>query len=60
MKNHLINLRNDGWEPLHGEVKVFCIENDMPIPNMDDTVPGIGQSRKQGRNNVTTIHVFPC
>lgn len=56
----MINLRNDGWEPLHGEVKVFCIENDMPIPNMDDTVPGIGQSRKQGRNNVTTIHVFPC
>lgn len=33
VKTRLINLRNDGWEPLLEEVKVFCTENDIPIPN---------------------------
>ncbi|KAL5676033.1 hypothetical protein ACJX0J_012164 [Zea mays] len=38
VKTLLINLRSEGWEPLFEETKTFCLENDIPIPNMEDMV----------------------
>lgn len=58
VRTRLINWRNDGWEPLLEDVKAFCTENDIVIPNMDEPVPRWGRSRKGGRNNVTTEHFF--
>ncbi|WVZ62382.1 hypothetical protein U9M48_012139, partial [Paspalum notatum var. saurae] len=36
VKTCLVNLRSEGYEPLLDEVKAFCYENDIPIPNMKD------------------------
>jgi hypothetical protein len=47
-KTCLINLRNNGWEPLLEEVTKFCNENDVLVPNMNDAVPRWGRSRKGG------------
>jgi hypothetical protein len=54
----LINLRSEGYEALLDEAKAFCYENDIPIPNMEDSVPRFGRSRKGGRNNITQDHYF--
>jgi hypothetical protein len=48
VKTRLINLRNNGWEPLFEEVTKFCNENDIPVPNMNGSVPRFGRSRKGG------------
>jgi len=58
VKTRLNNLRSEGYEPLLEEVKTFCQENDIPIPNMEDSVPRFGRSRKGGRNNITQDHYF--
>jgi hypothetical protein len=58
VRTRLINLRNDGWEPLLEEATTFCLANDIPIPNMSDVVPWFGRSRKGGRNNITTKHFY--
>jgi hypothetical protein len=58
VRTRLINLRNDGWEPLLEEATTFCLANDIPIPNMSDVVPRFGRSRKGGRNNITTEHFY--
>jgi hypothetical protein len=58
VKTCLINLRSEGWEPLFEETKTFCLENDIPTPNMEDMVPQFGRSRKGGRNNITQEHFF--
>jgi hypothetical protein len=58
VKTCLINLRSEGWEPLFEETKTFCLENYIPIPNMEDMVPRFGRSRKGGRNNITQEHFF--
>ncbi|KAG2569228.1 hypothetical protein PVAP13_7NG377121 [Panicum virgatum] len=39
VKTRLNNLRSEGYEPLLEEVKTFCQQNDIPIPNMEDSVP---------------------
>jgi hypothetical protein len=39
VRTRLIHLRSEGWEPLLEETKVFCLANDIPIPNMSDVVP---------------------
>ena len=58
VKTRLVNLRNNGWEPLFEEVTKFCNENDIPVPNMNGSVPRFGRSRKGGRNNITSDHYF--
>jgi hypothetical protein len=58
VKTCLINLRSEGYEALLDEAKAFCYENDIPIPNMEDSVPRFGRSRKGGRNNITQDHYF--
>jgi hypothetical protein len=42
VRTRLINSRSEGWEPLLEEIKVFCLANDIPIPNMSDVVPRFG------------------
>jgi hypothetical protein len=58
VRTRLINLRNDGWEPLLEETTIICLANDIPIPNMSDVVSRFGRSRKGGRNNITTKHFY--
>ncbi|KAL5651944.1 hypothetical protein ACJX0J_037402, partial [Zea mays] len=58
VKTCLINLRSEGWEPLFEETKIFCLENYIPIPNMEDKVPRFGRSRKGGGKNITQEHYF--
>jgi hypothetical protein len=49
---------DNGWEPLFKEVTKFCNENDIPVPNMNGSVPRWGRSRKVGRNIITSDHHF--
>jgi hypothetical protein len=58
VRTRLLNLRSEGWEPLFEETKVFCLANDIPIPNMSDVLPRYGRSRKGGRNNITQEHYY--
>ena len=58
VKSCLINLRASDWEPLFEDVKTFCNENDILVPNMDEAVSRWGRSRKGGRNNITQDHFF--
>jgi hypothetical protein len=58
VRTRLINLRNDGWEPLLEEAITLCLANDILIQNMSDVVPHFGRSRKGGRNNITTKHFY--
>ena len=39
MKARLVDLRNNGWEPLFAEVQIFCDANKIQIPNMDAPIP---------------------
>ena len=45
VKTRLMNLRNDDWEPLLHKDTKFCIENDIPIPNMNEVVSRFSRSR---------------
>jgi hypothetical protein len=58
VKTRLSNLRSEGYEPLLEEAKAFCQKNDILIPNMEDSVPRFGRSRKGGKNNITQDHYF--
>ena len=58
VKTRLGDLRSEGYEPLLEEAKTFCQHNDIPIPNMEESVPRFGRSRKGGRNNITQDHYF--
>ncbi|KAJ1273005.1 hypothetical protein BS78_06G246800 [Paspalum vaginatum] len=58
VKTRFVNLRSEGYEPLLEEAQAFCQDNDIPIPNMEDSVPRFGRSRKGGRNNITQDHCF--
>jgi hypothetical protein len=58
VRTRLLNLRSEGWEPLFEETKVFCLANDIPIPNMSDALPRYGRSRKGERNNITQEHYY--
>ena len=58
VKSCLINLRANDWEPLFEDVKTFCNENCILVPNMDEAVSRWGRSRKRGRNNITQDHFF--
>jgi hypothetical protein len=49
VKTCLQDLRSEGCEPLLEEAKAFCQKNDILIPNMGDSVPRFGTSRKGGK-----------
>ncbi|KAL6507506.1 hypothetical protein OROGR_023701 [Orobanche gracilis] len=38
-------------------VKKFCIDNFIEIPNMEDTIPIRGRSRREGQA-VTYFHLY--
>ncbi|KAL5681751.1 hypothetical protein ACJX0J_008136, partial [Zea mays] len=54
----LNDLRSEGWDPLFEEVKAFCVEAGIDIPDMDGPIPRFGQSRRGGRNNITQEHFY--
>jgi hypothetical protein len=54
----LNDLRSEGWDPLFEEVKVFCGEASIDIPNMDGPIPRFGQSRRGRRDNITQDHFY--
>ena len=54
----LNGLRSEGWDPLFEEVKAFCVEAGIDIPDMDGPIPRFGQSRRGGRNNITQDHFY--
>jgi hypothetical protein len=53
----LNDLGSEGWDPLFEEVKAFCVEAGIDIPDMDGPIPRFGQSRR-GRNNITQDHFY--
>jgi hypothetical protein len=57
VKTRLMTLRNEGWEPLLDEVKSFCTEKKIPIPNMGESIPRWGRSRLDG-NLITQEHHY--
>jgi hypothetical protein len=54
----LNDLRSEGWDPLFEEVKAFCVEAGIDIPDMGGPIPRFGQSRRGGRNNITQDHFY--
>jgi hypothetical protein len=50
--------REDGWEELFEEVKTFCLNHNIVIPNMEDTLTVRGRSRGRGGQLVTYYHHF--
>jgi hypothetical protein len=60
VKTRLSNLRSEGYEPLLKEAKAFCQKNDILIPNMEDSVPRFGRSRKGGKKQYHSRSLLPC
>ena len=56
-KVELQSLREDKWETLLESVKNFCVENSIEVPNMNDTIPIRGRSRREGQA-VTYFHLY--
>ena len=38
-------MRENGWDELFEEVKSFCVQKKIDIPNMEDMIPVRGRSR---------------
>lgn len=57
VKTRLINYRNEGWDTLLEEVISFCVEKEIPVPNMDEAIPRWGRSRLDG-NLITQEHYY--
>ena len=57
VKARLVELRNEGWELLLEEVILFCVEKEIPIPNMEEAIPRWGRSRLDG-NLITQEHHY--
>jgi hypothetical protein len=45
----LNDLISEGWDPLFEEVKVFCMEVGIDIPDMNGTIPRFCQLRREGK-----------
>jgi len=45
VKTRLVNLRNEGWEPLFEEVKAFCVAKKIKLPDFSERRPRWGRSR---------------
>jgi hypothetical protein len=57
VKEHLIKLRNEGWDTLLGEVTSFCVRKEISMPNMEEAIPRWGRSRLGG-NLITQKHHY--
>jgi hypothetical protein len=42
------DIRDNGWEELFKEVKVFCLKHNIAMPNMEEMVTTRGHSRGCG------------
>ncbi|XP_010237814.1 uncharacterized protein LOC100842165 isoform X2 [Brachypodium distachyon] len=51
-------MRANGWDELFEEVKGFCLERKIIVPNMEDTIPLRGRSRGRGAKLVSYYHHF--
>ena len=56
VKSCLINLRANDWEPLFEDVKTFCNENDILVPNMDEAVSRWADQEKGGE--ITSLKII--
>jgi hypothetical protein len=45
VKTRLVNLRNEGWEPLFEDVKAFCVAKRIKLPDFSELRPRWGRSR---------------
>ena len=45
VKTRLVNLRNEGWEPLFEEVKAFCVAKKIKLPDFSERRRRWGRSR---------------
>jgi hypothetical protein len=52
------DMRENGWEEIFEEVKIFCVGRKIIVPNMDDTIPLRGRSRGRGAKLVSYYHHF--
>ena len=57
MKNKLQLLREEEWETFLEDVKKFCDDNFIEVPNMEDILPIRGRSRREGQA-VTYFHIY--
>ncbi|CAD6223138.1 unnamed protein product [Miscanthus lutarioriparius] len=51
-------MRENGWDELFEEVKSFCVQKKIDIPNMEDMIPVRGRSKFRGAKLVTHYHHF--
>jgi hypothetical protein len=56
--NNLNDMREKGWDSLFQEVKSFCVNMKIDIPNMEEQIPIRGRSRYRGAKLVTHYHHF--
>ena len=57
VKDELQNFRESGWDGLMKEVETFCQANDIPVINMEDTVPRLTRV-KRDRKTITNYHHY--
>lgn len=52
------DIREHGWDEFFDEVKTFCLEHNIVVPDMMDTLVIGGRSRGRGGQLVTYLHYF--
>jgi hypothetical protein len=57
VKDEFQNFKDSGWDDLVKEVETFCLANDIPVINMEDTVPRLVRVKRDGRI-VTNYHHY--
>ncbi|KAH7688385.1 Ribonuclease H-like protein [Dioscorea alata] len=57
VKELMQDLRENGWSTFLEEVKSFCVAMSVSIPNMEDSIPVRGRSRRGGQL-VTYYHHY--
>ena len=55
-KQRLQMMRDDGWDSLLSEVRLFCDKYEIPIPNMDDLF--VDRKRSRRKAEVTNLHFY--
>jgi hypothetical protein len=50
-------MRETGWEDLFDEVRQFCVEKSILVPDMQEEIPVRGRSRRCGFT-VTNFHHY--
>ncbi|XP_039120027.1 uncharacterized protein LOC120256402 [Dioscorea cayenensis subsp. rotundata] len=57
VKELMQDLRENGWGTFLEEVRSFCVEMSVSVPNMEDSIPVRGRSRRGGQL-VTYYHHY--